>query len=274
LQLIAVQTLGVYMQIGNTVVTTDAKKAAVIKWSIIGVCCVIAAPVALFLLKGVLALGAAALCLAFGVLLGPGIAQKLAVRRVAMEVKTASENPIETLQLEYNAMEGDAKNFEKEIKAFAAECDSFEQQTEEFKRDFPADAPMFEKQLDAYRKLQSYKETKFQQALADLKNMAGVVKRAKALWAMAQSTERMNKVAGARQEDVFARIRQETALDSVRNSTNQSFAEVRVALLKTIDQVTPPQQALGQPTGAAMQALQNGQQQAAQIGQALTSKSN
>jgi uncharacterized membrane-anchored protein YhcB (DUF1043 family) len=264
------------MQIGNTVVTVDAKKAAVIKWSIIGVCCVVAAPLAIVLLKGVLALGAAALCLAFGVLIGPGIADKMAIQRIKMAVDDAEKNPIENLQNEYNQMELDAKQFEKEVTAFAAEADSFDQQTQDFKKEFPADAPMFDKQLKAYRDLQVYKEQAFQQALSDLKNMAGVVKRAKALWKMSQATERMNKLAGARDEDVFARIRKETALDSVRTATNASFAQVRVALLKTVETATPPQQALGAPTDAAMQALQSGQEQAAQIGQArvLISKSN
>lgn len=255
------------MQIGNTFVTIDKKKAALIKYGLLGVGCVVLAPVALLLLKGLIALLVAAGVAVSTIFLAPALAQRLAVQRVKMEVEEATKNPIETLEIEYNQMESEAKSFEKEVKAFAAEADSFEQQTEDFKREFPQDAPMFEKQLSAYRQLQEFKEVKFKQALADLKNMAGVVKRAKALWKMSQATERMNKLAGARDEDVFARIRRETALDSVRTATNASFAEVRVALLKTVEQVSAPQQALGQPTDAAMQALTQAtmQQQVQQV---------
>jgi hypothetical protein len=253
------------MQIGNTIVTVDKKKAATIKWAIIGVCCVVAAPVAMVVLKGVLALAAAGLIACGSIFFGPVLAQKMAVQRVKQEIQEATKNPIETLELEYNQMESEAKQFEAEVKTFAAEADSFAQQTQDFKKEFPEDAPMFEKQLAAYRDLQTVKETAFQQALADLQKMAGVVKRAKALWKMSQSTQRMNAIAGARDEDVFARIRRETALDSVRTATNASFAQVRVELLKTVQSVAPQQAALGAPTDNAMAALQQGVQQAQQV---------
>jgi hypothetical protein len=213
----------------------NQKKAALIKWAIIGACCVVAAPAALMVLKGVVALAVAGVVGAGSIFFAPVVAQRMAIQRVKMEVRSAEENPIETLQNEYVQMQKDAESFEKEVTAFAAEVDSFAQQTQEYKKEYPDDAKLFEDQLTAMRTLQTYKEGKFKQAQADLHTFDGVVKRAKAMWKMALSAKRMNEIAGRQSVDVFSQIRKDTSLDTVRQATYQSFAEVRTALLKKVD---------------------------------------
>lgn len=225
----------------------NQKKAALIKWAIIGACCVVAAPAALMVLKGVVALAVAGVVGAGSIFFAPVVAQRMAIQRVKMEVRSAEENPIETLQNEYIQMQKDADSFEKEVTAFAAEVNSFAQQTQEYKKEYPDDAKLFEDQLTAMRSLQAYKEEKFKQAQADLHTFDGVVKRAKAMWKMALSAKRMNEIAGRQSVDVFSQIRKDTSLDAVRQATYQSFAEVRTALLKKVDMPAAAQAQLAAP---------------------------
>lgn len=241
------------MQIGNTIVTVDKKKAATIKWLIIGTCCVLAAPAALFILKGVIALAAAGLIAAGSIFFAPVVAQKMAVQRIKMEVKDAQENPIETLKSEYAQMQQDYNQFEAQVTQFGAEVANFAQQTNEFKREYPDDAKLFEEQLAAHQALQADKEEKFKQAGIDLKTFAGVVKRAEAMWRMAASSKRMSELAGKQAGDVFSQIRKETSLDTVRQATYESFSAVRTSLLKTASPIGHVSQgALPQPTADTM----------------------
>jgi hypothetical protein len=213
-------------------VEIDQKKAKLIKFAIIGACCIVAAPAALVVLKGVIALAVAGAVAAGSIFFAPVIAHKMSIQRIKAVVKDAEENPIETLQAEYIQMKEDADQFQQEVTSYAAEVSNFAQQTREFAGEYPEDARMFEEQLAAYQANQAFKEEKYKQALADLRTFEGVVKRAKAMWKMALSSKRMSEVDGRQSGDVFSQIRKETSLDAVRMATYQSFAEVRTALLK------------------------------------------
>ena len=222
----------------------DRKKATIITWALIIACCAIAAPAALFILKGLFALAIAGAVAVGGIFFAPIIGHKLAIQQIKAVVSDAEQNPIENLQSEFLQMQQDVKRFESEVRSFAADVSSFAQQTSEFKRDYPDDAKMFEDQLTAYRELQTFKEAKFKQAVKDLDTFSGVVRRAKAMWTMALSSKRMNELAGHQTGDVFSQIRKETSLDAVRKATYESFAEVRTALLQKVDTTPPAQQAM------------------------------
>lgn len=213
-------------------VEIDQKKAKLIKYAIIGVCCAVAAPAALVVLKGVIALAAAAVVAGGSIFFAPVIAHKMSIQRIKAVVKDAEENPIENLQAEFIQMQKDVTDFEREVKNYAAAVSNFAQQTDEYKQKYPADARMFEEQLQAYRVKQAFKEEKYKVALANLAAFEDIVNRAKAMWKMAKISERMSEIDGHKAEDVFSKIRVETSLDAVRQATYQSFAEVRVALLK------------------------------------------
>jgi hypothetical protein len=221
-------------------VEIDEKKARLIKYAILGVCFAVAAPVALAVLKGVVALAVAGAITTGSIFFAPVIARKMAIQRIKAVVAEAQKNPIETLQAEFIQMQADVNELETGVKEYGAAVSDFEQQTSEYRSKYPEDARLFEDQLAAVKAEQEIREEKYQVAVTDLGKMADVVERAKALWKMAKVSERMNEIEGRKSEDVFARISVETSLETVRQAAHKSVAEARIALLKKNAQGAQP----------------------------------
>jgi cysteinyl-tRNA synthetase len=129
---------------------------------------------------------------------------------------------------------------------------NFASRTEEFKKQYPDDVARFESQLATMNKLLTYRESRYKQVQDELKNFSNAIDRAKALWDMSQSAQRMNRLAGMQTSDTFERIKTDAAIDSVTSSVNKAFSEMETSLMEN-PEVQQAQAAVGAaPSGVAL----------------------
>ncbi|KVU84267.1 hypothetical protein WK76_24880 [Burkholderia ubonensis] len=212
--------------------TVRSNKGALIKWTIIGLSVAVVAPVAFLVLKGIVGLAAAGIVGLSAINFGPVIAMKLANQKVKAVIVEAQTNPIETLYNELSEKRQAAEKFKESITAFRTEVKNFADRTEQFRKQYPDDAARFDAQLDTMNKLLAFREGRYKQVQDELKRFSDAIDRARALWDMSQSAQRMNKIAGLQTGDVFAQIKTDAALDSVMNSVNKAFSEMETSLME------------------------------------------
>jgi hypothetical protein len=206
-------------------------KAKLIKWAIIVAGVAIAAPAALFILKGVLALAAAAFVGLGSIYLAPVVAMKFANQKVKMMVAEAQTNPIETLINQLDQKRQDAQRFADSITTFRTEVKNFEAKTTVFEKSYPDDAARFKSQLATMKQLLAFREGRYKQVQDELTNFAHAIDRAKAMWEMSQAAQQMNRIAGRQSSDTFEQIKTDAAVDSVMKSVNRAFSEMETSLL-------------------------------------------
>ncbi|MPV56231.1 hypothetical protein CFB46_26980 [Burkholderia sp. HI2761] len=219
-------------------------KVKLIKWAIIIAGVAIAAPAALFILKGMIALITAGVIGLGAIYLAPVVAMKFANQKVKMIVEEAQANPIETLINQLAEKRQAAQKFADSITAFRTEVKNFEGKTELFEKQYPDDAPRFRSQLDTMKQLLAFREGRYKQVQAELKNFASAIDRAKAMWDMSQAAQQMNKLAGRQAADTFEQIKTDVAVDSVMRSVNKAFSEMETSLMDNPEVKQAQQQAV------------------------------
>ncbi|MPV66522.1 hypothetical protein [Burkholderia sp. BE17] len=224
--------------------SSGSGKAKLIKWAIIIAGVAIAAPAALFILKGMVALITAGVIGLGAIYFAPVVAMKFANQKVKMIVEEAQSNPIETLINQLAEKRQAAQKFADSITAFRTEVKNFENKTELFEKQYPDDAPRFRSQLDTMKQLLAFREGRYKQVQAELKNFATAIDRAKAMWDMSQAAQQMNKLAGRQTADTFEQIKTDVAVDSVMRSVNKAFSEMETSLMDNPEVKQAQQQAL------------------------------
>lgn len=161
----------------------------------------------------------------------PAIGSALANWRLKLLKMEAMKNPIETLQNDFQKRQDALKQFAHAISSFKAEKDSFEDKVQGFKKQYPEEAPKYAQQLDEMNQLLEVRKQKYKQAQHSLELYAAEIQKASAIWEMAQAAAQMSKAAGVAEDDYFAKIQTDTALNSVQKSMNVAFADLEVSLL-------------------------------------------
>ena len=233
-----------------------AQLAKMVKFGLVGLFCVVAAPVAWMAVTGIAGMLAALGVAAVGYNLAPVVALKLAnakyraldSERVSHIIKVqdaAAENPIETLQLEYDSRVKSTDRFAQGITDFRTEIKNYADQVKQFETEYPDDAQNFRDQLLAMKSNLAAREEKYKTVQAELVKFDNTIKRMRAMWKMAIATQKMNRLAGMNTGDEFARIKTEAAVDSVMSGVNKAFAEMETELM------------VNKKTAAAPAALEN-----------------
>ncbi|MEQ5842086.1 hypothetical protein N0A02_21840 [Paraburkholderia acidicola] len=217
------------MTTGNS--GTNQSKVKLIKWGIIGLGIIVVAPLVVLLVKGLIGLIAAAVIGLAAINFAPVIAMKFANQKVKMMVNEAGTNPIETLYNQLAEKEQAAQKFKDSITGFRTEVANFATKTAQFKKQYPDDAERFEAQLATMNKLLTFREQRYKQVQSELQNFSNAIDRAKALWDMSQSAQRMNKIAGMQTSNTFEQIKTDAAIDAVTNSVNKAFSEMETSLM-------------------------------------------
>ncbi|WP_179404282.1 hypothetical protein [Burkholderia guangdongensis] len=234
--------------------STDNRKAKLIKWAIIIAGVAVAAPAALLVLKGLVALITAAVVGLGAIYLAPVVAMKFANQKVKLMVQEAQANPVETLINQLADKRQAAQKFADSITAFRTEVKNFENKTELFEKQYPDDAPRFRAQLDTMKQLLSFRESRYKQVQTELKNFAAAIDRAKAMWDMSQAAQQMNKIAGKQTADTFEQIKTDAAVDSVMRSVNKAFSEMETSLMDNPEVKQAQQAALDDGSGRTLDA--------------------
>lgn len=223
----------------------ELKKAHVtklVKWGVIGVSCAVVAPMAWAAVTGI-----AGLLVAFGVgVIGWNAAPVIALKAANMKYRAieaekvdhivqvqtaAAENPIETLQLEYDNRVKSTARFAEGITDFRTEIKNYATQVKQFEQEYPEDSQAFRDQLAAMEANLKSREARYATVQAQLQTFDDTIKRMRAMWKMAIATQKMNKLAGMNTGDEFARIKTEAAVDSVLSNVNKAFAEMETEMM-------------------------------------------
>lgn len=192
---------------------------------------VLVAPFVLLAIKGLIGAGIA-LGLGLSIIyFTPVVATKMANWRLKMLKAEATKNPVETLQNDYVKRQEALARFEASIRSFAGEVGLFSDKLETFSKKFPEEAPKFRENLGKMNELLVLRKQKYKEAKNNLALYQMEIQKAGAIWEMGQAAAQMNKAAGMTEEDFFAKIQVETALDSVQKNLNMAFADLEVALL-------------------------------------------
>lgn len=167
--------------------------------------------------------------------LTPWMSMKFANWRVAAIKHEAAKNPIETMENEYAAKVEMLQRMKESIKTFFGTVKTFHGKLDGFKREFPGDAKQFDDQYAAMMQLLDLRKLKYEDAKNNLVKFESVIRRAKAIWQMAQEAAKMRNAAGVDVEEFYSKLKVETALDSVTQSMNSAFADLELALMDEKD---------------------------------------
>lgn len=196
----------------------------------------VVAPFIYTAITGLVGLGVAAgICLVANFYL-PVLADKMANWRIQLIKAEAAKNPIETLQNEYADRQDRLVKFKDSIEKFSASTMDFEDKLSGFKKNYPEDAPKFDKQLKQMEDLLQVRKDKYKDAMAQLKLFAGVIQRASAIWDMTQTAISAGKAAGMTDQDFMSKLKTDTALDSVTTSMNVAFSDLELSLAEEKEQ--------------------------------------
>lgn len=240
---------------------TNLQTVKLIRYGLYALGIIVAAPLAVLLIKGIVGFAIAAILGLAAISFAPAISMKFANYGVKAVVSEAQKNPIETLYNQLAEKEQAAGKFRDSITMFRTEVSNFETKTLQFKKDYPDDAPRFEAQLETMKKLLAFREGRYKQVQAELRNFEHAIQRAQALWDMSQSAQKMNKIAGMQVSDTFEKIKTDAAIDSVMTSVNKAFSEMETSLMEN-----PEVQALNSSEGKqALEAV-------GQIGNTVSAK--
>lgn len=208
------------------------KVETLVKVAGLGVAGFLVAPVVFLAIKGLIGL-----IIAGGIGLGivfftPVIASKMANWRLQAIKAEAAKNPVETLQNEYKRRAEDLHGFNEKLRTFIAKVSSFADKVKAYKSKYPDEASDFESQLRNMRALLDLRKQKFLEAQQNLAQFSGAIERAKDKWDMSQAALAMALAAGQTEQEFFAKIQVETALDSVQQSLNTAFADLELSLIE------------------------------------------
>lgn len=206
--------------------------ATFVKWGLV-LLAIALAPFIMWAVKN-LAIAAAAGAVGLAIVnFAPAVAMKFANWKLKAIKAEATKNPIETLQNVFRARTADKNAFRERITAFRSEVSGFADKVDLFKTQFPKDAERYVRQLEGMRNLLKRREQKYLQVKAELEQFELEIQRADAIWKMSLAAQAMNEAAGMESEDVYAKIKTETAIESVQQSLNLAFSEMETDLLES-----------------------------------------
>lgn len=209
-----------------------ARMTAVVKVGMLGLAGLVVSPVIFLAVKGLVGIVLALVGGLAIVNVAPLAAYRFSSWRLREIKAEAARNPIETLQLDFGERKNALHSFKESITVFSASVSTFSDKVDGFKIRFPGDSTKFEDQLSKMKKLLEVRKRRYKEAEATLVQYDGEIDRAKAIWEMGQEAAKMNNAAGMRDEDFLAKIKVETALDSVTTSLNTAFAQLETAVME------------------------------------------
>lgn len=237
------------LEISNPIVVNAVKYGAII----LGV--ILIAPVAVAFINGAISLMIAGIVGAIGfalIGLAPVASLKFAnfkeraiqqenVDNIKKITAAARENPIPTLYQDLANRQKEASEFEDRVAKNDALYKKNVRKTNEFIKQYSENDPAIvtlKEQLQLHEfaiKAQVAQLDIVKKSVADYES---TVKRADDLWEISKGIQEANDIL-ENQQDIFSRIRKDTALDAVENSVNLAFSQMRMSLVGKEKDVTP-----------------------------------
>lgn len=194
----------------------------------------ILAPMAIVALKGMLALAVAIAIAVVGIFGFPVLVEAGKITKTKTMKGLWASNPIETLQIQYTEKVEKLSESQEALKVFIGKVNSFHSRLTAYKQQFPKNTEkhkLYQEQYTKFFDLQQLKESKYKNAMKAVENFGQTVQEAEAEWDMAKAAQDVN-LASDFNNDPMELLKARTALTSVQDAMNTSFAELDIALLE------------------------------------------
>lgn len=233
----------------------------VVKYGVIVLGVILITPVAIGFINGAITLMVAGVvgAIGFGLIgLAPVAALKFAnykeraiqeenVDNIKKIKSAAQENPIPTLYLDLANRQKEAADFEERVAKNDALYKKNVRKTNEFIKQYSENDPAIttlKEQLQLHEQAIKAQVAQLDVVKKSVSQYESTVKRADDLWEISKGIQEANEIL-ENQQDIFSRIRKDTALDAVENSVNLAFSQMRMSLVGKEKDVTPLPDALG-----------------------------
>ena len=161
----------------------------------------------------------------------PLIEQKATNLKLKLIKSEAANNPIETLENEFMRRNLALNDAEHKVETFDASCQSFADKVDQFKREWPDQAPKFVAILGKMQQVLARQTQLLSASKHSLNLFEKEIEKAKAIWAMTVAAAALNKSAGLSQEEFYAKLKTDTAMDSITEGMNTTFAQLNTSLI-------------------------------------------
>jgi hypothetical protein len=180
-------------------------------------------------LAGILAIGGIALTSIWAL---PYIEMKAKNIRLAMIKAEAAKHPIETLQAEYERRSVMLDERRKAIGTFEGNIRTYGDRIDAYKQKDPQGAAKMESDYQNLQTLLARQKAQWRDAAKGLDQFNDVIEKAKLMWDAAQSAALARAGSGLSQDAFYAKLKTETALDSVQNGLNSAFSDLDASMLE------------------------------------------
>jgi hypothetical protein len=160
----------------------------------------------------------------------PYIGMKFANWRLKAIRAEANKNPVETLLVEQQRKQKLWDAAKVAVENIGAQCKNFDSKLDGFIKDYPDRAAAYRDESVKLHQIYKARTQKLMAAKDELQKFGKTIERVDAEWQLAQAAREANEAAGFNDNDIFAKIKTTTALDSVQTSLNQAFSSLEISL--------------------------------------------
>jgi hypothetical protein len=210
------------------------------KYAALLVACFFVAPFIWVAIGGLLGLIVAAVIIVAAWMLRPWFYAVAANMRLKLIKAEASKNPVETLQEDLRAktvaLDGRKTNIEKlnaQIRNFSDKVDDILNRYGKTDTDYIK----LSRDLSDLQRVYKHRCDKWNEAHHQLERFAEEIDRAQVIWEAALAAAAARETSGLTEDEFFAKLRTDTAFDSIQTNYNEALASLDTAMLD--DPATP-----------------------------------
>lgn len=192
----------------------------------------VVAPFIFLAIKGLIGLAIAAVVGLAAIQLAPWISMKLDNLRMKLITGEAATNPIETMKNLYIEKYKELQEADQKIINFEAEVGNYDDKMRLFNKQYPEEAPKFQEISTKMHEGLAEMKDEQSDARAKLKDFAQRINKAEAIYKMSLAAAQVTAFSRSAEQEVFAKIKEQVAFDSVQTELNRSFASLDMALAK------------------------------------------
>lgn len=184
--------------------------------------------------------GVVGLAAAGGILLGtwmvlPALGNAAANMRLKLIKAEAAKNPVETLQNDLLAKTLQLEERKKAIERLNGQIRTFGDKVDAIKARYGADDSSYLKLRDDHadlKRVSAHRVEKWREANQQLVRYRESIERAGMIWDAGQAAAAARESSGLSEEEFYAKLRSETAFDSIQNGYNEALASLDTMLLE------------------------------------------
>lgn len=193
------------------------------------------APYIWIAIGGLIGLIVAALVLVGAWVARPWVYSVAANARLALVKSEARKNPVETLEEDLRRKTVALDDRKTNIEKLAGQIRTFADKVDEIKQNYGEKDTGYVKlsrDLVDLKRLYKHRCDKWNEARAQLTRFAEEIDRAKMIWEAGLAAAAARETSGLTEDEFFAKLKTETAFDSIQDSYNQALASLDASLVE------------------------------------------